>query len=100
VRQAVPAKWRITDGNDVPISDPSSFEGLHSYGVSCTDFSGSPDDTVEEVAAGSSGVQYVGDGYWQFNWKTPANYANTCRAMMLEFNGGALSPTVKFKFKK
>lgn len=98
--QAVPVKWRITDANDAPISDTTSFDSLQSYAVSCTDFSGSPDDALEEVAAGSSGLQYSGDGYWQFNWKTAANYASTCRALMLEFKGGALSPTVKFKFKK
>jgi hypothetical protein len=98
--QAVPAKWRLTDANDVPIDNPASFVDLLSYPVSCTDFSGDPNDSVEEVAAGSSGLQYVGDGYWQFNWKTPKTYADTCRAMYVEFNSGALSPLVKFKFRK
>jgi hypothetical protein len=55
---------------------------------------------VEEIAAGASGLQYVGDGYWQYNWKTPKNYADTCRVMVVEFNSGALSPAAKFKFKK
>lgn len=97
--QAVPAKWRLTDANDVPISDPASFTGLYSYPIDCTDFQGDPLDSIEEVAAGSSGLQYDGDGYWQFNWKTPKTYANTCRAMYVEFNSGATSPVVKFKFK-
>jgi hypothetical protein len=42
----------------------------------------------------------LGDGYWQFNWKTPKTYADSCRAMYVEFNSGALSPVVKFQFKK
>lgn len=98
--QAVPAKWRLTDANDFPISDPASFVQLASYAIDCVEFSGDPIDSVEEVASGSSGLQYIGDGYWQFNWKTPKSYADTCRAMYVEFNSGALSPAVKFKFKK
>ena len=39
-------------------------------------------------------------GYWQFNWKTPKSYADSCRVMVVEFNSGALSPAAKFKFKK
>jgi hypothetical protein len=98
--QAIPAKWRLTDANDVPIADPASFVSLQSYETNCTDFSGDPLDAVEEIAAGASGLQYVGDGYWQYNWKTPKNYADTCRVMVVEFNSGALSPAAKFKFKK
>lgn len=98
--QAIPAKWRLTDANDVPIADPASFVSLQSYETSCTDFSGDPLDAVEELAAGASGLQYLGDGYWQFNWKTPKSYADSCRVMVVEFNSGALSPAAKFKFKK
>jgi hypothetical protein len=98
--QAVPAKWRLTDANGVPISDPASFVRLASYPISCTDFAGDILDSVEEYAPGSSGLQYNGDGYWQFNWKTPKEHANTCRGMYVEFNSTATSPVVKFQFKK
>ena len=98
--QSIPIKWRLQDANDAPVSDATSFVNLLSYAVECTDYSGDPVDTVEEVAAGSSGLQYMGDGYWQFNWKTPLSYASTCRAMVVEFNSTALSPPAKFKFKK
>lgn len=98
--QAIPAKWRLTDANDVPINDPASFVNLLSYPISCTTFSGDPLDAIEEVAAGSSGLQSLGDGYFQFNWKTPKTYADSCHAMYVEFNSGALSPVVKFQFKK
>ena len=97
--QAIPAKWRLTDANETPISDAGSFVNLYSYPLNCTDFSGDINDSVEEYASGSSGLQYLGDGYWQFNWKTPKTYVNTCRAMYVEFNSGATSPVVKFKFK-
>lgn len=98
--QAIPAKWRLTDANGLPISYAMSFVGLSSYEINCVDFSGDPVDSVEEVASGSSGLQYNGDGYWQYNWKTAKSYADACRAMYLEFNSGALSPIVKFRFKK
>jgi hypothetical protein len=96
----VPAKWRLTDANDVPIADPASFVNLLSYPISCTEFAGNLLDSVEEVASGASGLQYSGDGYWQFNWKTPKTYADSCRAMYVEFNSGALTPVVRFQFKK
>jgi hypothetical protein len=97
--QAVPVKWRLTDGNGLPISDPVSFVGLHSYPVSCSDFAGDPVDAIEEYATGSSGLRYQGDGRWQFNWKTPKTYAGTCRVMYVRFDSGVTSSIVYFKFK-
>jgi len=44
---------------------------------------GDPPDAIEEAASGSSGLQYNGDGYWQFNWKTPKDDASTCRTIHL-----------------
>jgi hypothetical protein len=94
--QSIPVKWRLTDFNGVPISDPASFVELHTQVGSCG--GGLPTDAVETYS-GSSGLQYLGDGYWQFNWKTPKTYANSCRAMYVQFQGGLTSPTVTFKFK-
>lgn len=96
--QSIPAKWRLTDANGSPIADPSSFVGLYSSQNLCS--GGLPTDAVEEDAAGSSGLQYDGDGYWQFNWKTPKDYASTCRSMYVLFDSGQTSPAVKFQFKK
>jgi hypothetical protein len=98
--QAIPFKWRLTDANGEPISDPASFVGLYSYPISCDVLTGSSADAVEEYAAGDSGLQYNGDGYWQFNWKTPKTYASTCRAAYLAFNSTLTSPVVGIKFKK
>ena len=52
-----------------------------------------------EQYTGSSGLQYLGDGYWQFNWKTPKTYTGQCRTMYVEFNDGQTSPEVQFKFR-
>jgi hypothetical protein len=59
-----------------------------------------PVDAVEEYAPGSSGIQYNGDGYFQFNWKTDKAYATKCRALYVLFDSGAGSPAAFFEFKK
>jgi hypothetical protein len=98
--QSVPVKWRLTDANGAPVADPASFVALKSYSVSCQDFAGDGSDLVEEYAPGSSGLQYLGDGNWQFNWKTPKSYANTCRVLYVLFAGNQKSPEAQFQFKK
>jgi len=97
--QAIPVKWRLTDFTGMPISDPASFVGLYSYSVMCSDFSGITTDAIEQYAAGASGLQYMGDGYWQFNWKTPKGYAGKCIDMYIQFEDGTTSPIANFKFK-
>jgi len=95
--QAIPVKWRITDANGMPISDPVSFKGLTSYLINCN-FTGDATSAIEEYAAGSSGLQYSGDGYWQFNWKTPKTYAGQCRIMVLTLGDGSIHKA-DFQFK-
>ena len=66
--QAVPLNWQIIDANGVPVTDLSSVK------VSVTTLAcdlGTTPDLAEETAAGKSGLQNLGDGYYQFNWKTP-----------------------------
>ncbi len=54
---------------------------------------------LETVASGSSGLQYKGDGNWQINWKTMANYSRgSCRLLELHLNDGT-SHYANFKFK-
>ena len=96
--QSVPVKWRLTDASGVAISDPGSFSGLTSYGVSCGDFAGNPQDSVPEQASGASGLQNLGNGYWQYNWKTSKGYAGTCRVMVLTLADGTQF-TADFKLK-
>jgi hypothetical protein len=97
--QSVPVKWRLKDANVAPIGYSSSFVNLYSYQINCVGLVREGIDEVEEYT-GSSGLQYIGDGYWQFNWKTPKTYADSCRAMYVEFNSGAGSPAALFQFKK
>jgi hypothetical protein len=95
--QTIPVKWRLTD-TDEPVSDPVSFTNLTSFLINCGSLSGDATSTVEEYSAGSSGLQYLGDGYWQFNWKTPKTYAGQCRKMVLTLGDGS-THEANFKFK-
>ena len=97
--RTIPIKWRLTDGNGVGISDPASFVSITSGSTTC--WSSDPQDELETYA-GSSGLQYLGDGYWQFNWKTPKSYAGNCRVMSLNLADGSgidLGRTAEFEFK-
>jgi hypothetical protein len=94
--QAVPVKWRLTTADGTPVSDPGTFVSLSSQsaGVACA---GMPVDAIEEYA-GDSGLQYLGDGNWQFNWKTPKSYAGQCRTMTLTLSDGT-THTASFDFR-
>lgn len=95
--QAIPVKWRLTNANGIGISDTGSFKSLTSYGISCTTLTG-PVEVIPEETSSTSGLQYLGDGNWQYNWKTSKGYANTCRRMILDLKDGT-QHTVDFKFK-
>ena len=96
--QAIPVKWRLSDFAGAGVSDPGSFLGLTSYVVACGDWTGLASDAVPEVAAGSSGLLYLGDGNWQFNWKTPKDYANQCRIARVALKDGTVKEfNVTFK---
>lgn len=97
--QAIPVKWRLTDAGGGAVSDPTSFVGVFSYPINCASLAGDPGAAVVEPAPGASGLQYQGDGYWLFNWKTPKAYEGTCRAMFVTFGDRSTSPVVYFQFK-
>lgn len=98
--QAIPVKWRLTltqDGSAV--SDPASFIALESYAVDCATLAGDPSTAVVEGGPGKSGLQYLGDGNWLFNWKTSKAYGGTCRMVFVLFSDGQMSPAVLFRFR-
>lgn len=91
----IPVKWQALDYFGNPITDPSHFEKVvsNAAGGTCT---GDPGDAIEEYSGGS-GLQYLGDGYWQFNWKTPKTYAGQCRLMTLNLDGPDYQAEFLFK---
>jgi hypothetical protein len=102
--QAIPLKFRVSDANGVGVTTVTSLS-VTVVSLACT--AGVTSDEIEEYAAGSSGLQNLGDGYYQYNWKTPTSYANSCKTMRLNlFEGGgnsdvtAVFHTALFQFRK
>jgi len=94
--QTVPLKWRITDYFGVGISDPASFVDVTSKSTACANLDGS--DAIETYT-GNSGLQYLGDGNWQFNWEVPKSYAGDCRVVRVNLADGVTTYKAEFKFK-
>lgn len=92
----VPLKWRATDYAGNPVDDSQHFAGVSSGNIACDH--AAVVESVDESSAGESGLQYLGDGYWQFNWKTSKSYRNTCRTLYLELADGSLREAV-FRFR-
>jgi hypothetical protein len=96
--QAIPLKWQLTDFYSVGVTNVTAVT-VNAKDLSCT--LGTTTDQVEEYAAGSSGLLNLGGGYYQFNWKTPASYANSCKTIRLDFGGGVVYDNLAyFKFTK
>jgi hypothetical protein len=100
VGQAIPLKWRLTDAAGRGVTGVGAT--IQAYDISCA--LGSTTDVVEEYA-GNSGLQDLGDGYYQYNWKTPSSYLNSCKKIALTFAAGGIGYTTKeplayFTFKK
>jgi hypothetical protein len=100
--QAIPLKWRLTDAANRPITDLTTVT-VKTVNISC-DAAGTS-DMIEEYATTNTGLINLGDGNYQFNWKTPTNYAGTCKSIALVFgSAGGLGytekPSAYFTFKK
>jgi hypothetical protein len=96
--QSIPLKWRITDANGLPVTSLSSVS-VTVASLSCS--LGTTPDALEEYASGGSGLQNLGDGYYQFNWKTPQTYANSCKTLKLNLGeGSGFEHTALFKFTR
>jgi hypothetical protein len=94
--QAIPLKFRITDANGSPVINLAGITAT-SVGLACA--AGTTTDLIEEYTLGSSGLQNLGDGYYQWNWKTLTTYANSCKTLRLDLGEG-LYRTALFQFRK
>ena len=92
--QTIPLKWRLTDATGTPVTTLTAVQ-VTVASLSCA--FGSTPDAVEEYASGSSGLQNLGDGYYQFNWKTPKSYAGSCETLQLNLGEG-IYRTAAFQF--
>jgi hypothetical protein len=95
--QTVPLKWRLTDTVGAPIL------GLTEVSIKVSPLAcpaGTPSDVLEEPASGTSGLKDLGNGYYQYNWKTKPAYAKSCRTLTLELGDGPSEHTALFQFNK
>jgi WD40 repeat protein len=94
--QSVPFKWRLMR------ADGSPYTSLGSVSMTVTSLScnlGGTADMLEEVAAGSSGLQNLGNGNYQINWKAPKEYAGSCKMLHLNLGEG-VTRDAYFQFVK
>jgi hypothetical protein len=104
--QAIPVKWRLTDHLGNPVDDltlgSDTLKGdvkLAWTGSACDN--GIVPDAIEVYASGGSGLQYLGDGNWQLNWKTPKTLAGHCGSLILTiYDDPALTLQAGFRFVK
>ena len=94
--QTIPLKWHLADASGHPITDLESVT-VTVTGLTCP--AGTTTDAVEEYTRGTSGLQNLGDGYYQYNWATPKNYARSCKTMRLDLGDG-VAHTALFQFTK
>jgi len=95
--KTIALKWRLTDASGVPIVN------LVTAAITVTDLRctlGTTANQLEENTAGNSGLQNLGDGYYQFNWKVPSAYSNSCKTLQLDLGEGSGSRTAQFQFTK
>jgi hypothetical protein len=93
--QPIPLKWRLLD------ADGSAVTTLNSVTVTVASLTcavESSANALEEYAAGNSGLQNLGDGYYQFNWKTPRSYRDSCKTLHLNLGEGTTRIAL-FQFK-
>jgi hypothetical protein len=94
--RAVPLKWRLTDASGAPVTSLTTA-AVTVRNLDCG--AGTTTDLVEETMAGGSGLQNLGDGYYQLNWKTPSSYAGSCKTMRLDLGEGLVHAAL-FTFTK
>lgn len=83
--RVIPLRWRLVDVHGNPITNlAGAMVTVVNYNCSLPE----TDNQVEEYASGNSGLQNLGDGYYQFNWKTPDSYARSCKEMRLDLEEG------------
>ena len=65
--RVVPIKWRLIDADGRGFDDPVSIRSLETFSVDC--FTNELNVFDVPQTAGNSGLQNLGNGYWQYNWK-------------------------------
>lgn len=95
----IPVKFSVTNATGAPVTNlTESVVAVTSAagGDGCGTAAGS--DVIEQYS-GSSGLQNLGGGAYQYNWKTPKTYKGQCRTMTVSFASATGSESAGFSFK-
>jgi hypothetical protein len=94
--RGIPLKWHLEDASGAPVATLTTAR-VTVQALDCG--IGTSPDAVEETTAGESGLQNLGGGDYQLNWKSPSSYAGSCKTLRLDLGEG-LVHTALFKFTK
>jgi hypothetical protein len=94
--RTIPLKWRVLDAQGEPVATLTSVS-ITVQPTSCWDPTAAGDATEAESSS-ASGFQNQGDGYYQFNWETSKNLANSCATLHLDLGDG-VDHTALFMFR-
>ena len=94
--RAIPLKWKLATVSGAAVTS------LTNAVITVENFQcglASTTDEIEQTAAGESGLQNLGSGRYQLNWKTNTAWAGSCKLMHLDFGDG-IKHDAYFKFAK
>jgi hypothetical protein len=92
----IPLKWRLLTETGAPVTNLGGAS-VKVAAANC-DSGNAAEDPIEQVTPSASGLQNLGDGYYQLNWKTPKKAG--CTLMQLSLAGeGPITHNALFKFK-
>jgi Tol biopolymer transport system component len=94
--QAIPLKWRVLGANGASVTNLTTAT-ITVATLSCS--LGTTVDQIEETVAAESGLQNLGNGYYQVNWKSPKTYGGSCKVLHLNINDG-VTHDANFQFTK
>ncbi len=93
--RTIPLKWNLSSVNG-PVGDPTSFVRVTTSQVPCDQPVSGEVAWEDSVARG--GLQYEGDGDWQYNLVTRSAWAGQCRVVNVELNDRtSLLATISFR---
>ena len=95
--QSIALKWRLTDVNGAPIATVANVRFTVTQ-LNCTSYSAGG-QVAEQVIRGSA-LQNLGNGNYQYDWKSPTSYGNSCKVLALDFGDGSGPRNVKYQFAK
>jgi hypothetical protein len=94
----VPIKFELLKGTTELTDTANVVQPLKAQKISCTTFTGDPEDLIEMTVTGGTSLRYdTSGGQFIYNWKTPTS-AGTCYKVTMSSLDGS-SQTAYFKLK-